>query len=59
MDLTTAIQVPINKLLKETEKAWQIVTDTGEIIWFPKSQCRKMENILYVPEWIEKEKGMI
>ena len=59
MDLTTAIQVPINKLLKETEKAWQIVTDTGEIIWFPKSQYRKMENILYVPEWIAKVKGMI
>ena len=59
MDLTTAIQVPINKLLKETEKAWQIVADTGEILWFPKSQCSKMENILYVPGWIAKEKGII
>lgn len=58
MDLTTAIQIPINGIAKETEKAWQIILDTGEIIWFPKSQCRIVDGVLFVPEWIAKEKGI-
>lgn len=58
MDLTEALELDFEIVLKETEKALQIRFGPQEVQWIPKSQCRILNNILYMPEWLVKEKGL-
>lgn len=58
MDLNEAVKVPVNEILSESEKAWHILLDNGSQDWFPKSQCRIIEGILYLPKWIAEKKGI-
>ncbi|HAV56580.1 MAG TPA: hypothetical protein DCX45_03460 [Acinetobacter junii] len=58
MDLTEALELDFEIVIKETDKAYQIHFSTLEIHWVPKSQCRILNNILYMLEWLVKEKGL-
>lgn len=58
MDLTEALELDFEIVLKETDKAYQVRFSSVEIQWIPKSQCRLFNNILYMPEWLVKEKGL-
>ena len=58
MDLTDAKEFPVKELVRETEKAWQIKLDDGEVHWFPKSKCRLVDKVLFVPEWMVKSKNI-
>ena len=44
----------------ETEKAWRFY-DGNKLCWLPKSQCEwdPDSNVMVVPEWLAKEKGLI
>lgn len=45
----------------ETERAWLFyVTDLGEAVWFPKSQCQldADETSILCPLWLAREKGL-
>lgn len=58
MDLTSALTLDYEKILKETEKAYQIKFDAQTVCWLPKSQVRIMDDILYVPKWLVDEKNL-
>jgi len=51
MDLTEAIKLDVREKIRETEKAYQIKLDCG-IYWLPKSQCRIVNNKVYIPKWL-------
>lgn len=58
MDLTEALELDFEIVLKETDKAYQVRFSSMEVHWVPKSQCRILNNICYMPEWLVKEKGL-
>ena len=58
MNLSESLEFDIKEILQETEKAWQIVFDTGEIHWLPKSQCRIIGDKIYIPKWLCEQKGL-
>lgn len=55
MDVTETIELEIRELIKTTDKAWQMKLDSG-IYWLPKSQCRIINNKVYIPEWLCRSK---
>lgn len=52
MDISEHVKLYIYQKVRETENAWQIKLLNGEIYWFPKSQCRIIDNYILVPEWL-------
>lgn len=58
MDITEALVLDYETIIKETEKAYEIKFSTTEICWIPKSQCRIFNGDLYVVEWIVKNNGL-
>jgi len=55
MDLTETIKLDVREKISETEKAYQIKLDCG-IYWLPKSQCRIVNNKVYIPKWLADSK---
>jgi hypothetical protein len=58
MDLAEAKELDFELVIKETDKAYQIRFSSLEVHWVPKSQCRILNNVLYMPGWLVKEKGL-
>lgn len=58
MDVAAADTLDFETVIKETEKAYQIKFDAQTICWLPKSQIRIIDEIIYVPEWLVKDKGL-
>lgn len=58
MDVAAADALDFESVIKETEKAYQIKFDAQTICWLPKSQIRIIDEIIYVPEWLVKDKGL-
>ena len=58
MDVAEAIELDFEKILKETEKAYQIKFDAKTVCWLPKSQIRILDDIIYAPKWLVKEKNL-
>lgn len=60
MDVENSKKFNYKKIEHETEKAWQIVFDSGQIEWLPKSQCRidKTKNVIYIPQWLVDDKDL-
>ncbi len=46
---------------KKTEKAFLLTMESGEELWFPKSQCKLNERTseVEVPKWMAVDKGLI
>ena len=59
MDLTEAVQIEFDEIIKETDKAYQIKFDSENVVWIPKSQCRIIGNQAHLTKWIAKDKGLI
>lgn len=49
------------ELIRETANAYCITDDGRKQIWLPKSQCQWEEdgNVMVMPEWLAKDKGLI
>lgn len=57
MDISESVKLNIDKIIKETDKAWNVkIGDSIE--WLPKSQCRIINNHIYIPRWICDAKGI-
>ena len=59
MDLTKAVEIEFQEIIKETDKAYQIKFDAETVVWIPKSQCRIISKTIYLTDWLAKEKGLI
>ena len=59
MNLEESLEYDVIEIIKETEKAWEIKISPG-VYWFPKSQCRLVNNKkIYMPEWLAKKKEIV
>jgi hypothetical protein len=58
MNVAEAEQLDFEKVIKETDKAYQVRFDARNIVWVPKSQTRIMDNILYAPKWLVEDKAL-
>ena len=58
MNIAEAIELDFEKVLKETDKAFQVKFDAKTVCWLPKSQVRKLGDILYAPKWLVEEKNL-
>jgi len=60
MDVQNSIKFNFKKIERETEKAWQIVFDDGQIEWLPKSHTRinKPANEIFIPQWLVDSKDL-
>lgn len=60
MDVQNSVKFNYKKIERETEKAFQVVFDSGQIEWLPKSQCRinKTKNEIYIPAWLADDKDL-
>jgi len=58
MDLANTPELKFETILKQSEKAYCIKFDKENITWLPKSQVRGVDNYVYVPEWLVKDKGL-
>lgn len=58
MDVSTALELDFEEILKETDKAYQIRFSSTEIHWLPKSQCRIIDKNIYMPKWLVEDKGL-
>jgi len=54
MDLSETIKLDAT-VIKQTEKAWQVKLPSG-FYWLPKSQCRMVNNKIYIPKWLADSK---
>jgi len=54
------VEVDFDGLIRETEMAWLFRIDR-QAIWFPKSRCEvdEDEKVVYVPEWLAIEEGLV
>ncbi len=59
MDISEAIRIDFEEILKETDKALQVKFSSENVCWLPKSQCRIINKTIFLPEWLAKEKGVI
>lgn len=46
------------ELINETEKAYQIKTNSDKLIWLPKSLCLLENNEIIMPLWLATSKGL-
>jgi hypothetical protein len=51
------LEFDLEELVKETDKAW-LVKIEGEEMWLPKSQVEIEDEIVFIPEWLAKEKDL-
>lgn len=51
------LEFELEKLVKETDKAWLVCIE-GEEMWLPKSQVEIEDEIVFIPEWLAKEKDL-
>jgi hypothetical protein len=51
------LEFELEELLKETDKAY-LVRIEGEEMWLPKSQVDVEDDIVYISEWLAKEKNL-
>lgn len=41
---------------KETQKAWLLIMNGGNEMWFPKSHCTIKDNMIIIPTWLVYKK---
>ncbi len=58
MDVSEAVRIDFEEILKETDKALQVKFSSENVCWLPKSQCRIINKTIFLPEWLAKEKGV-
>jgi hypothetical protein len=51
-------RVKVASIKHETPKAWLAIMEDSKEIWFPKSQCKLSDDLMTVPNWLLKEKGV-
>jgi hypothetical protein len=58
MNIADAPELDYEKILRETDKSWQIRFSPANVEWIPKSQARMLGKSLYVAAWLIEEKGL-
>jgi hypothetical protein len=67
MAASNYVHLDVDEILRETDKAFLVLTDEGEEVWLPKSHVADPDDYaegdtnctLSITEWLAKQKGLV